>query len=246
MPAPIIKSKILLVEGKDEVYVFGELLSDLNLYDGIQLIDMGGKDQFEDRIQELVNTRSGFENIKSIGIVRDADNHPKATFDSICSVLKKVKLPKPKAPLQPAEGPPKVAIMIIPDEHSKGMLENVCLDSVSDDPAMVCVDEFFDCLKANHPVLSENVIPKARVRAFLASREWLEIAHFEYLQKCMENYEPVIPESPAIAVPKAHLFLASRFTPDLSLGIAAQKSDDRYWNFNHPAFEKIKQFLRML
>lgn len=83
---------------------------------------------------------------------------------------------------------------------------------------------------------------------FLASREWLEIAHFEYLQKCLEGYLAASPQSSAVAVPKVHSFLASRYTPDLDLGTAAQKSgsDDSYWQFDHPAFDKIKQFLQLL
>lgn len=157
-------------------------------------------------------------------------------------------MPEPITPMRPITGPPQVTVMIVPDADTPGMVESVCLNSVSDDPAMACVEQYFQCLQAQLRTLAESDIPKARVRAFLALREWLEIAHFEYLQRCMENYEPAIPVSPAIAVPKVHAFLASRYTPDLDLGIAAQKSEreDRYWRFDHPAFDEIKRFLQIL
>jgi hypothetical protein len=247
LPKSITKPKLLLVEGQDEVFIFTELLKTMNLDQNVDVREVGGKDQFPNKIHDLQSV-SGYGLVKSLGILRDADDNPESAFQSVCSVLDKVKLPIPIAPLQPKIGPPQVTVMIIPDEHSKGMLETVYLETVRDDPAMTCVDEFFDCLKEKRDPLSENAIPKARVRAFLASREWLEIAHFEYLQRCMANYESDVPVSEAVAVPKVHAFLASRYTPDLSLGIAAQKSDDedRYWNFNHPAFDKIKQFLQML
>jgi hypothetical protein len=246
-PKPITKAKILLVEGQDEVHLFTELLAHIGLGNDIEVFEVKGKTCFPDRIKDLKDV-SGFDKVISIGIIRDADNDPPAAFQSLIDALNKAKLPEPTVPLQPKAGPPSVNIMIVPDIDTKGMIENVCLNSVSDDPAMVCVDQYFECLQGQKRTLDENVIPKARVHAFLASRELLEIAHFEYLQKCMNNYEPVVPISPATAVSKVHTFLASRYTPDLRLGEAAGKSGqkDSYWQFDHPAFEKIKHFLQML
>ena len=247
MPEPITKSRILLVEGKDEVILFSELLVNQNLNSSVQVIEIKGKDQFGGRLRAL-RAFSGFDQVISIGVVRDADSNPTSAFQSVCSGLRNAKLPVPTTPMQSIAGPPQVTVMIVPNADTQGMIENVCLNSVSDDPAMACVEQYFHCLEAQLRALAENDIPKARVRAFLASREWLEIAHFEYLQRCMENYEPAIPVSSAIAVPKVHAFLASRYTPDLNLGIAAQRSDreDRYWRFDHPAFDDIKRFLQIL
>lgn len=51
------------------------------------------------------------------------------------------------------------------------MLEDLCLAAVADDPAMNCVDEYFSCLGEQNVSLRESAIPKARLHAFLASRE---------------------------------------------------------------------------
>lgn len=51
------------------------------------------------------------------------------------------------------------------------MLEDLCLASVADDPAMRCVDKYFRCLEEQNLVQKEIAIPKARLHAFLASRE---------------------------------------------------------------------------
>lgn len=243
----ITKTKVLLVEGQDEVNLFTELLADICLANDVQVIEVGGKEKFTEKLSGL-KLRSGFRQITSIGIVRDADCDPPGAFQSICSSLRRTKLPEPTAPLCPEAGPPQVTAMIVPDANTSGMIESVCLNSVSDDPAMACVEQYFQCLQEKQRILAENVMPKARVGIFLASREWLEIAHFEYLQRCMDNYEQTVPMSAAVAVPKVHAFLASRYTPCLSLGIACQKSEreDRYFQFNHPAFDNIKQFLQML
>jgi hypothetical protein len=120
------------------------------------------------------------------------------------------------------------------------MLEDLCLESVSEDPAMLCVDEYFRCLEERLEMLPRNP-SKARVRGFLASMEWLEEAHFEYLQRRLGEYLPELPDAPSVA--KTHTFLASRYKPDLDMGIAAQAG---YWRFDHPAFEQAKRFLSTL
>ncbi len=53
MPEAITKSKILLVEGKDEVNLFTELLVNLDLTD-VQVIEVSGKDKFPSKLEALV------------------------------------------------------------------------------------------------------------------------------------------------------------------------------------------------
>ena len=122
------------------------------------------------------------------------------------------------------------------------MLEDLCLESVADDPAMPCLEEYFRCLEEQ---LEAGAFPsnpsKARVRAFLTSMEWLEEAHFEYLQKHLGEYLSELPDAPSVA--KVHAFLASRYKPDLDMGIAAKEG---YWRLDHPAFALAKRFLSML
>ena len=232
----ITKPKLLLVEGKDEVTLFGKLLADLAI-ENVEIRDIMGKTRFRERIKALPQI-SGFGGVASIGIVRDADTDPRGAFDSICGALQAAGLPRPTEPLQPAGDDPRVMVMILPDAETPGMLEDLCLESVADDPAMACVVEYFRCLQDR---LEAGVLPgnpsKARVRTFLASMEWLEEAHFERLKRLAEHL-PELPDAPSVA--KVHAFLASRYKPDLDLGIAAQAG---YWQLDHAAFARIKQFL---
>ena len=238
MGRTITKPKLLLVEGKDEVELFSKLIADLDLVD-IEVRDVKGKTRFRDRLEVLIEG-PGHEIITSVGIIRDADKNPAGAFESICGALEDVGLPRPTAPLQPAGDAPQVMVMILPDGETPGMLEDLCLESVSEDPAMLCVDEYFRCLEERLEMLPRNP-SKARVRAFLASMEWLEEAHFEYLQGRLGEYLPELPDAPSVA--KTHTFLASRYKPDLDMGIAAQAG---YWRFDHPAFEQAKRFLSTL
>ncbi len=105
----------------------------------------------------------------SIGIVYDSDDNPETAFQSVCTAIEKVGWIVPKQPLMPAGQNPKVTVMILPDANTTGMLEDVCLASVSENPAIKCVDVFFECIRQETSVFSKN-LSKARVHAFLASR----------------------------------------------------------------------------
>ncbi len=229
MGKAITKPKLLLVEGKDEVKLFEKLLADLGLVD-IEIRDIMGKTKYRKNIEALPRL-SGFGEVTSVGIVTDADKQPKGTFDSVCDALGVAGLPRPTAPLQAVGDAPLVMVMILPDGETPGMLEDLCLESVADDPTMSCLEEYFRCLEEQ---LEAGAFPgnpsKARVRAFLASMEWLEEAHFEYLQEhLLEEYLAELPDAPSVA--KIHAFLASRYKPDLDLGIAAEAG---YWQLDHP------------
>ncbi|MEA2007606.1 MAG: DUF3226 domain-containing protein [Chloroflexota bacterium] len=236
----ITKPKLLLVEGQDEVHFFGQLLADLDIVD-VEIRDIMGKTKFRKRLKGLPDI-TGFGNVSSVGIVVDADNKPKGTFDSISDALDVSGFPKPIASLQPIGDDLQVTVMVLPGDGRKGMLEDLCLESVADDPAILCVEDYFQCLEEEFEsrMLPENP-SKSRVRAFLASMGWLEESHFEYFQEHLEEHLHKLPHAPSVS--KVQAFLATRYKPDLDLGIAAQKG---YWQLNHPAFDGVKQFLKML
>ena len=64
---------------------------------------------------------------------------------------------------------PEVTVMIMPGQGRRGALEDLCLEAVVDDPAMTCVDQFFECLQSESISHPKNT-PKAKVQTFLASR----------------------------------------------------------------------------
>src|SRR5262245_9741778 len=133
MPEPISKAKLLLVEGNDEEALFGELLRELQLAEIIQIVPVKGKDRFPDELKGVIGSSNFHQIVTSIGVVRDADDNPKGAFESVCGAIGRAQLIPPSAPLKPSTGSPQVTVMIVPDATTKGMLENICLDSVKDD-----------------------------------------------------------------------------------------------------------------
>lgn len=171
-PLKLQKSKLLLVEGRDDEEFFGGLLRHLEI-DDIQVIPAGGKDQFSNNFQGLIKD-SDFPAIISMGIVRDADYDPKATLQSIGNTLKRAGLPVPKKVMTKAKqnGSPDVIIMILPNANERGALEDLCLAAVKEDNASTCVERYLSCLKEqNIAGPKQKWLNKARVRVFLSSKE---------------------------------------------------------------------------
>ena len=192
--------KLVLVEGKDDELFFDALRQHLGLGD-IQFRQIGGKANLRNALRGVVSD-PGFSKVIALGIVLDADDNPKATFQSVRDALQKVGLPVPTQPMTPASGYPRVSVMILPNAQNPGSLEDVCLKAVAGTPVMKCVDKFFCCLQRQGLPLPKS-LPKAKVLAYLTSK----------------------PE------------------PDKRLGESAQAG---YWDWNHPAFDALKNFLLSL
>lgn len=175
MSAKIQRPKLLIVEGRDEEQFFTAAMRDhLGLTD-IQIMPIGGKTLLTQNLAGLVNDPR-FSNVQSLAVVRDADaTAPGSTvssaaqaFQSVCGSLTHVGLPYPAAHGQFVDGPPRVGIFIVPNGVDDGMLETLCLLSVSTSPEFPCVDGYFQCLQGHIPLPTN--LHKARAHAWLASR----------------------------------------------------------------------------
>jgi hypothetical protein len=205
MAKTIMQPHLLLVEGDEEIRFFTALNHHLKITT-IQIEQVGGKENFKTQIPAWVQAPRFADTVTALGMIRDADDNAKGAFDSLCYRLQQLNLPVPKVPGHFAKNEfLKTGILILPPQTAgtNRMLEDICLESVKNDPAIECVAQYFECLKTKNIALPNNKQAKASVHAFLASRD----------------------------------------EPDRRLGEAAQKG---YWNWEHPIFDKLKQFLREL
>jgi len=166
-PSEITQSCVLVVEGEEDKFFFEAFNKYLGL-ERIQVVPLG-KTKLRTNLKTLLLT-SGHENILSLAIVRDADLNAASAFQSICDALKAVDLPAPTRPLISTGQNPQVTVMILPQEGVNGMLEDLCLRSVTGDSATPCVDQYFECLQERNIPLAQNM-SKARVQVFLASKK---------------------------------------------------------------------------
>lgn len=169
-PGPISLNKIVMVEGKDEVYFLDALLSSLNIKD-VEVRDVGGKNQFKNKLPALIKLRGFRKNVEVLAVIRDADEDANAAFESIRNIfirdLRNQDLEPPSQMNQFSEGEPRIGIFIVPNNSDPGMLEDLCLKTVETHPAMKCVKDFSDCVSKLEE--SPNNMAKAKAQTFLAA-----------------------------------------------------------------------------
>lgn len=161
---------VIVVEGKEDKIFLEAFIKHLRLQK-IQVIDIGGKTKFRDRLTSL-RKASRFSEIVSLGVIRDANSNPDSAFQSICDALRGANLPVPERPLVPSKGTPQIIVMIVPNENTPGILEDVCLEAVASDPVMSCVEKYFECLRkyVRYDNIFGTKISKAKIHVFLASK----------------------------------------------------------------------------
>ena len=167
----INKTKLVAAEGKEEVYFLTALKDNLEITN-VEIRDIGGTYGLPTKLNTLIKT-PGFSNVVSFGVMIDANSNASNAFKSVCEALRSSCLAVPAEPLKLTKkdkGQPQVMVLIVPHGADQGMLEDICLQSVANDPAMTCVEEYFECLMKNLDKSPRNP-SKARVHAFLSSRE---------------------------------------------------------------------------
>lgn len=164
----------ILVEGGDDSRVLKALISRMagaasEPQESINIYELGGKPSLKKFLPLLVKSE-GFERVKRVGIMLDADDSEKDAFDCVQKILKNVKLPAPHEPNAPAEadGRPAVTALILPGDGRKGELETLLCESFTDEPVNKCINEFFECVKQLKGPIAEP--EKARVHAYIAAQ----------------------------------------------------------------------------
>lgn len=168
-PRTITKRGVLAVEGKDEINFFDGLLHHVGISD-FQIVEVGGKDRFPERLPELLKVPGFFEpngspRVRNLAIVRDKDGDN--AFESIVNIVRKAGLTPPDKHGEFSDERLRVGIFIMPGDTVDGtMLEDLCLKTVEDHEAMPCVEQFTSCVRLL-PSAPKNM-SKAKVQVFRA------------------------------------------------------------------------------
>lgn len=163
---------LLLVEGRDEVGLFNELIK--NCLQGnksqIQVLDAGGKEKFKDNLETIRTLALKRPTLRSIGVIRDADDNPNGSFDSVCGSLRSAGYEPPAAHAEFSNATPSIGVFIVPDGSQPGAIETLCRRSVAGEAAAKCVDDYMECLTTNNALKSKNP-DKTFTHAYLAAME---------------------------------------------------------------------------
>lgn len=169
----IRSDRLLLVEGRDEVNLFDELLKHCLGAAGkrdIQIIDAGGRHSFRKNLTAIAAAARARPTLRAVGAVRDADDNAPSAFQSVCDALRHAGYEPPSAHGTVSDGDPPVGVFILPDGAGTGAVETLCRRSVTGDEASRCVEAFIDCLKERRALRSRNE-HKTFAHAYLAAGE---------------------------------------------------------------------------
>lgn len=157
----IVKRHLILCEGRDEqefliVYLESSALADFPMFsEEIQVMDFGGNEELPMKLKILKNT-SGYREVESLLIIRDAERNPKQAVCQIQNALKQAELPVPDEVCQWSGNRLKVAFLLFPTCDSTikvGTLEDLCLSILSETAAASIlddIDQFLWSLEENH------------------------------------------------------------------------------------------------
>jgi hypothetical protein len=190
--------KFVFCEGGDDLAVANGVADSIGLA-GIHVERFLGKDKLRSFLKD-VKTRPEFaqNKVEAIGIIRDADEDGNAAFRSVCDALRTNGFKAPDTNGGFATNGIRVGVLIVGPKNGKGMVEDLCLNSVSDLPEFPCVEDYFRCIsqKCDRKEFSS----KAKVRVWMASH----VDHEFYVGKAAEKgYWPW--ESPVFNPMKAFL-----------------------------------------
>lgn len=182
----LVEPRQLLVEGRDEELFFDALTRYLGI-DNLQIENYQGKDKLRPYLRAFVAT-PGFDRVETIAVVRDADSNARSALQSVQDSLEAVNLPPPRGELISTGSNPSTIVLILPGNSEHGALEDICLRALEMDPAMDCVSAFMDCVSRSVSSPPQNP-SKARIHAFLASREDPELRLGEAAQRGYLTWE---------------------------------------------------------
>lgn len=113
--------------------------------------------------------------------MRDADDNGGAAFQSVRDALIANGFKGPDKNGGFVANGIRTGILIVGPLDGKGMVEDLCLNSVSDRPEFPCVDDYFNCITQKSK--RKDFSSKAKLRAWMAAQEDFDL----YIGKAAEK-----------------------------------------------------------
>ena len=158
-PKPVEATRMLLGEGVEEELFLKALLAHLGI-SGVQVENYGGKSNLAPFLKALKN-RSGFTQVLKLSILRDGDDDPAGAESSVGNAIAQAAFSQELT----------ISRLILPGGGKLGALENLCLQSIEDQPINTCVEDYMKCaaLATGHDHATTANKAKARIHTWLAA-----------------------------------------------------------------------------
>lgn len=178
-PITIKARKLLLAEGADACNFLIWAYQAWGASD-IQVLDFGGvQNQDLPLYLRQLQMLSGFDDVQTLVIARDAERHAGGAVTSLIAQLTNAGLPAPLTPFTFTATPLRVAYMLFPGYAASGSdgplengtLEDLCLKTIAGDPVMPCVEGFLQSVQATGEPMPRP--HKSSLYSYLAGKQAL-------------------------------------------------------------------------
>ena len=137
----IQKENLILCEGRDEEEFLIKYLNSAELSSAeyfandFQVMDFGGNQNLSNYLN-LIKNMDGFDKVKSILIIRDAERNAEVARQEIINALRNAGLPFPESPHSWVGNSIKIGFLLFPacsDKLIDGTLEDLCISILSEE-----------------------------------------------------------------------------------------------------------------
>jgi len=168
---------VIAVEGRDYLFTLLSQVRDRSEFSGVRLWD------FKDEAPpfgnaggplagnfDLLMQDAGFEHIRALGIIRDAEENREAQEDSVKGTFARYSLAVPTRQMAVADGAPNTGFLIMPHDRQSGCLEHALLAACALDPKRLeCASAYFECIANNcGAITNPNHQAKIKIHAIIA------------------------------------------------------------------------------
>ena len=155
----------------------------------IRVHHIDGKAAFRDRLGSLLKSSEVSDSVRTVGVIRDADESSRRAFQSVGDALRFYDLPTPKQNGGFAHSQGRsVGVLILGDSGGRGMLESVLLRTIGD-PHQECIHQFFGCMRRKQSGQRSANGPKAIVHAYIATTQFPQVSVGVAAQKNIWNLD---------------------------------------------------------
>lgn len=165
-------SRLLLVEGHDDLHVVGKLWERHEIERPFEIARKGSFDELRRSIYNEVNAPKR----RVLGILADANDHPDGRWQSISDQLRRAACEVPDERSQTGtilDGPRgiRVGVWLMPDNQRQGELEDFIADMIPEgDPTWPRARQYIDDIPVGERQIPPGKVTRAYVHAWLATR----------------------------------------------------------------------------
>jgi hypothetical protein len=157
------KQRLILVEGTDDLLLIQQMCDQEALAGLIEARSYGGVGKLRSFLDALAKG-AGFGKVTHIGLTRDSDDSAASALQCLQDAWRDAS----QTLTSIDRAPPQAFFFALPDNQTKGRIENLCLQAAAFPEILTCAERMYDCAAAVDPQPDAIDREKSIVAAYLS------------------------------------------------------------------------------